>query len=61
MSEKILEYFFPKIGETLRHFLPKSEKILVVLSPEMRESCHQKAEGRGISPFPPARAAAVWK
>ncbi len=59
MLEKILEYFLPKIGETLRHFLPKSEKILVVLSPEMRESCHQKAEGD--TPHPPARAAAVWK
>jgi hypothetical protein len=52
MSEKILEHFLPKIGQTLRHFLPKSEKILVVLSPEIRESCRQKAE-EGIPPSPP--------
>jgi hypothetical protein len=52
------EHFLPKIGETLRHFLPKSEKILVVLSPEIRESCHQKAEGRippiSLPPLAPA-------
>jgi hypothetical protein len=39
-------------------FLSNLEKILVVLSPEIGESCHQKAEG-GDTPHPPtARAAA---
>ncbi len=62
MSEKILEHFLPKIGETLRHFLQKSEKIWVVLSPEIRESYHQKAEG-GYPPSAPlpARAAAGFE
>ncbi len=40
-------------------FLSNLEKILVVLSPEIGESCHQKGEG-GYLPSPPARAAAAY-
>jgi hypothetical protein len=39
-------------------FLSNLEKILVVLSPEIGESCHQKAEG-GYH-HPPFRAAAAF-
>ncbi len=40
-------------------FLPKSEKILVILSPEIEESCYQKAEGDSPPPPPTPRARAA--
>ncbi len=45
-------WIFSKFGGFQTDFLSNLEKILVVLSPEIGESCHQKAEG-GIPPHPP--------
>ncbi len=51
LIQRILDEVSPKSGGFQTIFLPKSEKILVMLSPEIRESCHQKSEG-GIPSIP---------
>ncbi len=52
LIQRILGEFFLKFGGFLADFLSNLENILVVLSPEIGESCHQKAEGRYL-PSPP--------